>query len=402
MRVYMHHGFVLAACLSTTVLGCKETKDEEGDLIARATIGPMGGTLSGGGVHLDVPANALTAETDFELRTSTRNLSARDFEQDGTAFALSPEGLILRVPAELSFDIGPSEPAVLFEQDGLTVAAKGSSAWINELSTIAVAKAGMQLSMVIEPPLGDSPDQAGAPIRDLAHFKVALTDTPTFNVAYTLYDTAQAYDKPLNGSGEGDCGFELSGVQGGSLASGCSEGPLTAKIRVTSAEVAYDVAPFQSGKLDTPVVVGLVGGGDREDDNLAYQLGFFAFDTSPCYAETCSGYGTCEVVGDAAQCTCNDGYAPGEELSCVCVPNCAGKECGGDNCGGGCAPGCGDNEFCDDAGQCQPNGGEETGPMDTGPSDSSTTDPTTDPTTDGSTTDPSTSSGGSDSTSTTM
>jgi len=86
----------------------------------------------------------------------------------------------------------------------------------------------------------------------------------------------------------------------------------------------------------------------------------------------------------------------------VCVPNCTGKECGGDNCGETCAPGCSDTEFCDDNGQCQPNGSEETGPMDTGPSDSSTTDPTTDPTTDGSTTDPSTSSGGSDSTSTTM
>jgi hypothetical protein len=382
MRVYMHHGFVLAACLSTTVVGCKESADEKGDLIAKKTIGPMGGTLSGGGITLDVPANALTADTDFELRTSTRDLSARDFQQDGSAYSIGPEGLILRLPAELSFDGGPGDPAVLFVQDGLTVAAMGSSAWINELSTIAIAKAGMQLAMVAEPPLGESPDEAGASIRDLAHFKVGLTQTPTFNVAYTLYDTQQAYDKPLNGSGDGDCGFTLGAVMGGSLASGCSDGPLTAAIRVTSADIEYDVTPFQAGKLDTPVVVGMVGGAD----DLAYQLGFFTFDTSPCYAETCSGYGTCEVAGDQASCTCNDGYAPGDELTCVCVPNCTGKECGGDNCGGDCAPGCGDNEYCDDTGHCQPNGGDTTGTTD--PTDPTTTDPST--TSDGSTTDPST------------
>lgn len=399
MRDSMHHGFILAACFSTLVVGCKETEEEQGDLITRQTIGPMGGRLSGGGVTLEVPAFALTADTEFELRTSTRDLSARDFLQDGGAFAIGPEGLILRQPAELSFSSGPSDPAVLFVQDGLTVAAMGSSAWINELSTVAVAKAGVQLSMVVEPPLASTPSQAGAAIRDLAHFRVALTDTPKFNVAYTLYDTEQVYDKPLNGSGEGDCGFELSGVLGGSLAAGCSEGPLTAKIGVTSAEVQYDVAPFQSGKLDTPVVVGMIGGAD----DLAYQLGFFAFDTSPCYAETCSGYGTCEVVGQSAQCTCIEGYAPGEELSCECVPDCTGRECGGNGCGENCAPGCGEGEFCDDAsGQCVPDGSEESGPMDTGPMEESSSGDPTDPTTgESSSTDPSGSSSDGGSTSTT-
>ena len=86
--------------------------------------------------------------------------------------------------------------------------------------------------------------------------------------------------------------------------------------------------------------------------------GFFSFDTSPCYSETCSGYGTCEVQGENASCLCNEGYAPGEELSCVCVPDCSGKECGGDGCGGGCGPGCSDTEYCDEeaGGQCMPNG----------------------------------------------
>lgn len=380
MRIGDHRtpALLIAAGLCAVLTGCKEDAGPLGDLIASKTIGPTGGTLSGGGVTLDVPAFALTADTEFELRTSTRDLSARDFEQSGGAMAIFPENLILRQPAELRFSGGPDEPAVLFEQDGLTVAAMGRSAWINELSTVAIARAGVQTTMVVAPPLAATPAEAGAAIRDLAHFSVALTETPTFNVAYSLYDTQQLYDKPLNGSGEGDCGVALADVLGGSLAGGCSEGPLTSRVRVTSAMVEYDVTPYQSGKLVTPVVIGMIGG----SDDLAFQLGFFAMDTSPCYGENCSEVGTCEVVGNEAACTCPEGFAPGPELSCECVPDCAGRECGGDGCGGNCAPGCGDGENCDEGGQCVPDGSEESGPAEetgpseeSGPAEGSTTDP---------------------------
>lgn len=385
------HPLLALSLLASLSVACKPDEDaEKGELITRETIGPMGGTLSGSGVTLDVPAGALTAETELELRASKRDLSARDFAQQGTAFDLGPEGMRLRLPAELSFADTPDEPAILFTQDELTVAAIGSSAWINELGTIAAAKAGVVSAEVLEPALGGSPQNAGMTYRDLAHFRVALTDTPRFNVAFTAYDTEQVYDKPLNGSGEGDCGFELGGVLGGSLSAGCSEGPLSARVGVTSAEIQFDLTPYQAGKLDSPVVVGMVGGSDE----LAFQLGFFSFDTSPCYAETCSGYGTCEVSGENAMCACNEGYAPGEDLSCVCVPNCAGRQCGGDGCGGGCAPGCGDGEFCDDGtGQCVPDGSDESTTDPTDPTDATgTTDPT-DATTEGSTTDMGSSSG---------
>ncbi|MBC8067765.1 MAG: hypothetical protein IAG13_05470 [Deltaproteobacteria bacterium] len=373
MRIGDHRNLALmiAACVGA-LTGCKEEAGPMGDLVASKTIGPTGGTLSGGGVTLEVPAFALTADTEFELRTSTRDLSARDFTQSGGAFQIFPEELSLRLPAALSFSGGPDEPAVLFEQDSLTVAAMGDSAWINELATVAIARAGVQTTMVVEPPLGATPGEAGAAIRDLARFRVALTETPRFNLGYALYDTEQLYDKPLNGNGDGDCGVELSNVLGGSLAAGCSEGELTARIGVTSAEVQYDVTPYQSGKLATPVVVGVIGGSDE----LAFQLGFFAIDTSPCYGENCSEVGTCEVVGDQAACTCPDGFAPGPELTCECVPDCAGRACGGDGCGGDCAPGCGDGEVCDDGGQCVPDGSEESGPMETGPMETSSTDPT--------------------------
>lgn len=396
--------FFFSRCLVSSVLvvgvaACKDEAAEKGDVLARETIGPMGGSISGGGMTLQVPAGALTADTDFVLTVSKRDLSARDYVQEGSAIDIGPEGTRLRLPAELSFTGGPESPAVLFTQDDLTVAANGSSAWINELGTAAVAAAGIVTVEVLEPALGDSPSSAGMTHRDAAHFRVALTETPRFNVAMSLYDTEQYYDKPLNGTGqgEGDCGFALATVLGGSLAGGCSDGPLTATIGVTSAEIQFDIAPYQSGKLETPVVVGLVGG----SDDLAFQLGFFSFDTSPCYAETCSGYGVCEVQGANAACVCNEGYAPGEDLSCECVPNCEGRQCGGDGCGGGCAPGCGDGEFCDDgSGQCMPDGSETTDPTDaetTDPTDAETTDDPTDATT----TDPTdATTGGTDSTGT--
>lgn len=353
--------------------GCKDDAAAKGDVIARATIGPDGGMLAGGGIELVIPAGALTADTDIELLTSSRDLTARDYVQQGGAMELTPEGLGLRLPAELKFTGASDDSVAMFVQDGLTVAGAGSSVWVNELGVIALASEGMRMTEMFEPMLGSSPTQPGMTFRDVAHFRVGLTNTPRFNVALSIYDFGQAYDKALNGTGEGDCGFELGGVQGGSLSAGCSDGPLTAKVGVTSAEIEFDVTPFQSGKLETPVVVGVIGGSDE----LAYQLGFLSFDTSPCYAETCSDYGTCEVQGDAAVCNCMEGFAPGEDLSCVCVPDCAGRQCGGDGCGGTCAPGCGDNEFCDDgSGQCMPDG-----------SDTGTTDPTTDPT-DASTTDP--------------
>jgi len=383
-----------ALALSLLASGaCYENDDKaKGDLIAAQTIGPDGGTLAGGGIRLEVPANAVTADTDFELRTANLDLSARDYVQSGGSYALYPESLHLRLPAELRFSDAPGDSAVLFVQDGLTVAASGSLAWINELSTFALASEGTPLTTVLEPELGDSPDDAGGAHRDMAHFRVQTSETPRLNLALSIYDVAQYYAKPLNGSGEGDCGFELGTVVGGSLSAGCASGPLTATIGVTNAEVAFDITPYQAGKMETPVVVGVIGGSDE----LAFQLGFFSFDTSPCYAENCSDAGTCEVQGDTAVCTCNDGYEPGPELTCTCVPQCGGRECGFDGCDASCPPGCGDGEVCDDAaGQCVPDGSDSTADAGTTTDDPSTTtdDPsttTTDATTGGSTGDPST------------
>ncbi len=387
---------VLLASVMLAGASCYENdKKDPGDLIASQTIGPEGGTLAGAGIALEVPEHAVTAETEFELRTAKLDLSARDYVQDGGSYALYPESLHLHLPAELSFTGAGDDKTLLFVQDGLTVAAQGSSGWINELATFALASEGTPVTTVLEPVLGGTPDDAGAAIRDTAHIRVMTSETPRLELALTIYDTQQYYDKPLNGSGEGDCGFRVVGnsVSGGSLADGCASGPLTARIGVTSAEVGFDILPDQAGKMEEPVVVGMVAGSEE----LAYQLGFFSFDTSPCYAESCSNYGVCEVQGDQAVCTCNDGYEPGPELTCECVPQCGGRECGNDGCGGFCAPGCNEGEQCNEDGQCVPDGSDDS-MDDTTEDDGTTTDDggvstTTDATTDGgSTTDPGTSS----------
>jgi hypothetical protein len=394
MRAPIRRPATLALAITAVLAssGCYENDGKDkGDLIAAQTIGPDGGTLEGAGIRLVVPANAVTADTDFELRTASLDLSVRDYVQNGGSYALYPESLHLRLPAELSFSGAGQDASVLFVQDGLTVAASGSLAWINELSTFALSSEGTPVTTVLEPELGRSPDQAGAAHRDLAHFRVQTAETPRLNLALTIYDLEQYYMKPLNGSGEGDCGFELGTVAGGSLGAGCASGPLTAEIGVTSAVVAFDVTPYQAGKMETPVVVGVVGGSDE----LAYQLGFFSFDTSPCYAESCSNYGTCEVQGDAPVCTCNAGYEPGPELTCNCVPQCSGRECGFDGCESNCPPGCNDGEVCTDEGQCVPDGSDSTADAGTTTDPGTTTDDpgtTTSTSDDGSTGDSSSSS----------
>lgn len=337
---------IAAIAVGVGAPGCKSTEDE-GELLVSKTIGPEGGEIAGGGLSLTFPPGALMAETDIEIRSSKVDLTAADFKMDGIARALLPDGLSLQQPTKLTFS---GSSAVLFQQDELKVAAVGDTGYINELGVVSAADAGTPRIGAVMPTLGASPEAAGAAIRDSAHFQLEVRDTPEMDLSMSLYDTDQVYDKPLNGAGVGECGFRLeASLTGGSLAGGCESGLVTATVRTTSQFVDFDIVPFLAGKLATPVTVGVVAGNEA----IAYQLGFFAFDTSPCYDESCSGDGVCVANGSDATCDCNDGFAP-EGLTCVCVPQCDGRTCGNDpNCDQGCGN-CGDGEQCTDAGQCVP------------------------------------------------
>lgn len=326
-------------------LGCDLDEATEGEVLVSVTLGPAGGSVRGGGIALVIPPGALTAETEIEFRRSLQNLSARDYQQIGDAVGLFPEGLILRRPAELTFTSDAA--GSLFVQDGMTVAG-GATAWINELAVVAPAQPGVPVVASSEPALGPSPAMAGALVQDVGHMVFDVTDLaaiPQFNISATLYDVAGHYERSLNGTGEGDCGFQLQQVVGGSLTAGCSEGPRSASIRLASARLEFDVVSFLAGKLDVPVLVGVVAGSEE----LAYQLGFFEFSTSACFQETCSGRGTCMPTADGGECVCDEGFGPGEEpFSCACIPQCdiLARECGGDGCGGSCGD-CADGFSCD-------------------------------------------------------
>lgn len=379
---------VVLAVLASLLPGCKDDTPEPGELLVTAMIGPEGGQLAGAGITLDVPPGAVSTETEFQLLAAGGNLSASSYRQSGTAYELRPQGLELALPAKLTFSDGPSTPAVLFKQDGITVAGDGLSTYINELGLVAVASAGVRLVNVVEPIFAPTPEAATTVIHDAVHFELQVTDTSLIDVVLTFYDFENLHMHDLNGAAsKGDCGLQIDGgsLLGASLSAGCT--PLTNQLRVNTATVKFDAVPYQSGNVNPAVpVAAIVGGAD-----LAYFQGFFRFDTSPCYEENCQNRGTCMVdASGAGACVCDEGYAvdPDDPFRCNCVPQCDGRECGDDRCGGQCGF-CGDNEFCTDGGRCQEfdepdttgdvttsdTGDDTMGTMDTG--DGSTTmDPT--------------------------
>lgn len=351
-------GLLAGAWLLAT--GCKDESGDEGEVLATEAIGPDGGSITARGLTVTIPPGALSAETEIEIRTTSENLASAlptgGYERASEPLALFPDGLQLKLPARASYE-DPADGAVaLYEQDRLTVASRGAGAFVNELGTIMLAtrvegeEGGPPGIEVAEPEMSMTFDEPGAAIRDVARFRMSPSDTPRLNLVFTIYDPAGFYEKPLNGTGEGDCGFKFENVRGGSLTTSCAEGPVSGQIRVTSSEVEFDVVPFLAGKMEEPVTVGVIAGGE----DLAHWVGFFSFDTGPCYAENCSGRGTCEVEGGQAACVCDEGFAP-EGLECVCVPQCDGVQCGFDGCNGQCPPGCSDGEACME-GQCVPDG----------------------------------------------
>lgn len=341
------------------VAGCKDETPPEGELLVSARIGPEGGTLEGEGVRLVVPPGALTAAQDLQLRTSTENLSAADYRQSGRAFGLYPAGLALALPAELTFNSGPSDPAVLFRQDELTVAGSGLTSYVNELGPIAIAVSGTPAVTLGEPLLATAPEQVGTIIHDAAAMRVNAQGVSRVQLVLTAYDFAGAYSRPLNGMSSGDCAFRLANVMGASLAGGCSEAATTASLSVSGGAVGFDVVPFLSGKVDTPITVGVIVGGEE----ISHFVGFFGFDTSACFEETCSSRGVCNPEVEGGACICEPGFAPGPDLSCVCVPQCDGRECGDDGCGMQCGV-CGDGEGCNESFACEPFDDSTTGETD--------------------------------------
>ncbi|MCA9707171.1 MAG: hypothetical protein KDK70_15065 [Myxococcales bacterium] len=270
----------LAPCLLAGA--CSEPLPEGGESFASAVVGPDGGQVVGDSVTLDIPPGALSTETTIELRRSDEvDIGLPGYAQSGSTVSLFPQDLQLELPAALTFADGRDRPAVIFEQDGLDVVALGQTAYINELTRAAAAVASADaepLVTFVAPVLAATPDQAIAmPVHDTFRMELSLADPSSFNldVVLSAYDVQRAHGRSLRGTGEGECGFRLAQVTGGSLRSDCSDSPFTGTVRTSGTEVSFDVQPFQADGLDVPVAVGVIIGSSE----IAFQGGFLGFDT---------------------------------------------------------------------------------------------------------------------------
>lgn len=362
-----------------------------------ALIGPEGGSVSmPDGPTLTIPPGALIATRQIVIRPVDDDLSTGNFKQSGGSYRIEPTDLDLKVPAEVTFaGDAPATPNVLWRREMGRVVAHAAAddralAYIGALGTIALAAGDVPAGTVDDPVLARIPtdvNYAAAAI-DTATVKVTPAGTGTLEIGFTVYDPMGMSNRPLNGDGSRYCGFKFDSVQGGSITAGCSGNVATGSIALSSTQVSVDIRQFLLDKVDNPVLVEVqVGNG-----TISNSLGYFAFNNSGCYGESCSGHGMCDLSGGAPACMCDDGYAPGEDLACICVPQCDGKQCGPDNCGGQCDPGCEPGGQCNE-GVCD----NPPPPMSTGepPPDTTTTGPDTTSTTGepgSSTTDVSTSS----------
>ena len=358
--------------------GCSGSDAEE---LARAVIGPDGGTISAEGISVEIPAGAVPVDTEFVINRVDDSLSVSDFSQAGDTFAIEPADLRLFLPATVTLTGSADGHSVLAEANDKTVAHAGNVAYVEYVGRVALATSGSQtIGLVTPEELGSKPTSPSGDYVDNLHFEFELEGTHRIDLTFTAWDFG-GEQTVLNGNGH--CGFKIAQLEGGSITTGCATGELTASINAAGSFVSFDVLPLHAPALDAPVSVGVIAA----DDDLGYNLGYFSFETGNCYLEECSGQGTC-VDNGSPQCECDEGYAPpaDDPLSCFCVPQCDGRSCGGDSCGGSCGN-CDAGSSCDFAnGQCVPDGGDGDGDPDptTGDGDGDPTgDGDGDPTGDG-------------------
>ena len=348
---------VCGAMITGLTMGCGASNT------ADALIGPEGGVVAhDDGVTLTVPAGALLVTRQIIIRPSDEKLSRGTFEQVGNSYLIEPRDLEFRVPAELTFDTDvPERPSVLLKPGETRVIAYSSAddrptAYIGSLGVVAAAKGGEPAGTVDSPKLARTPTGADLPppAIDSAELKISPRGVTSLDVGFTAFDTSGMSKSLLNGEGTAYCGFKFGpAVLGASISGGCSGGITSGTLALNAGQATIEVLPFLIGKLERPVVVEVqIGTGD-----LAVSAGYFTFNTSGCFLESCSGHGTCSDAGGQASCTCDEGFGPGvEPLSCDCVPKCDGKQCGNDSCGGQCQPGCNnDTHTCNqETSQCDP------------------------------------------------
>ncbi|HFE44454.1 MAG TPA: hypothetical protein ENJ18_03025 [Nannocystis exedens] len=344
------------ACAFVLTLACGDASEAE--------IGPEGGELRTGAITVVIPPGAMGTTRVVKISQIDENLGRSSVQQIGDAYLLEPTDLKLRIPATVTVSKlkDATKPTLLHIAGDTTKVhtyAMGSDdqaiGYIGAFGKVAGGEGSDELATVSEPMLEATPElaNASAPFSDSVKIAFTPKGLNIVDLVLTAYDLNGENNRDLNGNAY--CAFKPSSVQGASIATGCSTGTTTVALSLTSASVELEAIPFLLGKVDSPVIVQVEIGSQE----LVNTLGYFAFNTSPCYYETCSGYGTCVETGGVPSCECTAGYVPAGEnnLECACAPQCAGRECGSDSCGGSCSPGCGDGFDCnDEAGVCESDG----------------------------------------------
>ena len=88
---------LLGGLLTTTLTVVERVVPARSETVVTATVGAEGGTLSGGGATLSIPAGALSGPVEITMRVPTGRFYEVQF---------APHGLQFAAPATLSFDVG--------------------------------------------------------------------------------------------------------------------------------------------------------------------------------------------------------------------------------------------------------------------------------------------------------
>ncbi len=118
---------VRLVCIVSLIAGCsnevsasRDAQPADDATVVTGNVGPMGGVVRAGSVTLTIPAGALSAPTDVQIRTSARDLSNEAFTPLGSFFEFSPSGLVFAQPATVEFALAsrPRGAAIYWTRAG--------------------------------------------------------------------------------------------------------------------------------------------------------------------------------------------------------------------------------------------------------------------------------------------
>jgi hypothetical protein len=103
------------AVAAAVAIGCSSSDDPapanngtpSAPVVSQASVGPSGGTVTGDGVTLAIPAGALPADQQISI---TRTIDAPPTNAIGALYKFGPDGLTFAVPVRVTFTVSAASP----------------------------------------------------------------------------------------------------------------------------------------------------------------------------------------------------------------------------------------------------------------------------------------------------